>query len=249
MKKILILTLFFVGTLLQSGAAHAFVVDGNLSDWGVTPGLYGASTWTPGAGIQYTVEDQSPSTPGGYLNPGYGGQGFDAEAMYATYDNNNLYFAIVTGKSPGTDLGYRPGDIAFDFGNDGSYEYGIETTGANQGNLYSVNSWGTGLWGTGDPTEMTGNPLLLGSGSLVYNMLTVGGNPLYLGDHYVIEGYIPLSLFGSNWSRGFKMSWTETCGNDVISMNVHTAPEPATMALFGMGLAGLGVLRRRQFKA
>ena len=256
MRKLSLIILLFVGFMFQAGLAHAytfnpgFIADGKLNEWGVTPGAFGASQWVPNAGIFYTEEDQSPNVSGGYLNPGYGGQAFDAEAMYAAYDSTNLYFAIVTGKTPGDTNGYRPGDIAFDFGKNGSYEYGIETTGSNSGKLYSVSSWHLSGWDHTTPTEMDQHGNSLGIGPLVYNQVEdANHHDIYLGDHYVIEGYIPISYFGSAWNQGFTMSWTETCGNDVIKLNVTPTPEPATMMLFGMGLAGLGVLRKRQFKA
>jgi hypothetical protein len=249
MKKLLFLIALFAAVLLQTGNAQAFTfnANGSLTEWGVLPGTFGHSDWTPDAGIFSAVEDQDPAV--NYLNPGYGAQQFDAEAMYVKYDATNLYFAIVTGKDPGTGGGYRPGDIAFDFGSNGSYEYGIETTGGNAGKLYTVSSWNKGIWNNVDPTEMKVTGVLKGTGSLAYNNCYYGDNSK--GNHYVIEGSIARSYFGSDWNNGFTMSWTQTCGNDVIRLNIPptATPEPATMLLFGMGLAGVGVLRKRQFKA
>ena len=53
--------------VMSAPAAHAFTIDGVVSDWGITPGGYGASDWTPNAGIQYALEDQNPAVD--YLNP------------------------------------------------------------------------------------------------------------------------------------------------------------------------------------
>jgi hypothetical protein len=108
-------------TQVFAQAALYNVTDGSLNDWGVTPGY----DWTPNPGIFYTLEDYLPgSNRDGYLDPGWGGQTFDAEAMYLNYDNNYLYYAIVTGMPKGGNSGLLPGDIAISFNNEG-FEYGI----------------------------------------------------------------------------------------------------------------------------
>ncbi|HRE16737.1 MAG TPA: hypothetical protein PLW86_06650, partial [Rhodocyclaceae bacterium] len=65
MKKTLA---FCCAALLGTPAMAAIVVNGNLADWGVTRSG-SASNWTPGAGISYTVEDQTGNLSA-YLNPG-----------------------------------------------------------------------------------------------------------------------------------------------------------------------------------
>lgn len=235
---------------------YAYVIDGNLSDWGVSPGSFGSSDWSPNTGIHYTEEDQSPSI--NFLDPGYGGQTFDAEAMYIDFDNTNLYFAIVTGFPSSGSGSYYPGDIAFDFGIDGIYEYGVAATthnGFSRGSLYTVSKWGNGLnnWGYGNvgylgaPTKiLTGTLKYDPPGTnLVYNNTYYGASSK--GKHYVIEGYIPYSYFGSNWEENFRVHWTQTCGNDFIKLDMHhSTPEPATLTLFGMGLLGLVGLKRKK---
>ena len=73
------------------GASADIMVNGNLSDWGVTPG----SQWHNSIGAFEWIEPQVGND--GYVGPGYGGQRFNVEAMYAHADSNYLYYAIVTG--------------------------------------------------------------------------------------------------------------------------------------------------------
>ena len=113
-----------VFTFLLAGAAQpasaVITVDGLISDWGVTPGPFsnGASQWTPGAGIDFIQEDQDPEVD--FLGPGFGGQRFDVEAIYFTQQGPTAYFAVVSGFPLAGWPGYSAGDLAFDFGSDGS---------------------------------------------------------------------------------------------------------------------------------
>ena len=115
----------FGAVLTFSGAAAAaFTIDGNLNDWGINH-----TTWAPSAGIHATVEDQTGSGSF-FLAPGWGGQAYDAEALYAQILGNTLYIALATGHNPTTAQNpgansYGAGDFAIDFGKNGSYEVGI----------------------------------------------------------------------------------------------------------------------------
>lgn len=226
--------------------SFAYTIDGNLADWGVTPKKFTNSDWIPNSGVYYSVEDYEQETAGGFVDPGWGGQLFDAEAMYFDYDSANIYFAIVTGHPSGGSNGWKPGDIAFDFKKDGSYEYGIETTGSSskKGTLYSVSSWGSGLWGAAsDPTQIITATTIYNppDTNLNYNKTYYGGD-----GHYVIEGYMPYSYFGSDWGNDFRMHWTQTCGNDAINLDVNMVPEPGSIMLLGMGILGLFGLRKKK---
>ncbi|GAB4297691.1 MAG: hypothetical protein OHK0026_08770 [Rhodocyclaceae bacterium] len=257
-------------------AAHAAVitVDGNPSDWGIhTNG--NAADWTPSAGILATVEDQNGGL-GTYLGPGYGGQRYDAEALYAWKDATNLFIALVTGLPPDTRLGsnsFPPGDFLFDFGRDGVYDFGVVTTNALKadgtqlrpglivGGLYAVTSqaddWYFGLW-SGQNANYPGgrDPVALkcpGSDCSLAGIVDVATGGPYSpigalgGNHYVIEASVPMSLFGSRAGQDLDIQWAMFCGNDVIQVDPPgSVPEPATLPLAAAGLAGLLWLRRRQ---
>jgi hypothetical protein len=113
--------------LLVNGSARAGVtVDGNLSDWGVVSvadnngSNYGVSnnstgtTGLPGGGTAYYhTEDQNDNAgDGGFLDPNYGGQNYDAEYMGATIQGTKMSIAIVTGQRSDNGLNrFAPGDI------------------------------------------------------------------------------------------------------------------------------------------
>jgi hypothetical protein len=264
--------------LLGGSTAPAFVIDGNLSDWGVQRNG-NASDWTPNSSVAaYLVEDQHGSN---YLNPGYGGQPYDAEAIYVAFDANNLYIAVATGHNPNTpDIftaagdSYAPGDLAIDFGRDGSFEYGIELLGSattQKGHVYSGVNWGLGVWKangawTGyydpnaagnmalataaDPTSILGGSDV-GTGTVAYTTIGQDNYGTWEHDlHYFYEVSVPLSSFGADWGgKAFDVHWTQNCANDSILVDPVPGgplPEPGTLALLPLGMIGLMAVRRKK---
>lgn len=207
-----------LGSLALSGSACAITVDGSLDDWGVDH-----STWTPSTGIQRTIEDQAGSGSY-YLNPGWGGQAYDAEALYATISDGKLFIALATGHNPRTlqnpaGNSYGAGDFGIDFGKDGIYEIGININhaltrsgtsytfenGFVEGGVYKDASWNLGLWNTSgaydpthpdpsSPTSLDGGTLI-GNASLVYTTTAATGFGASPTDpHYFYEMSVDLSL-------------------------------------------------------
>ncbi|HOW59360.1 MAG TPA: hypothetical protein PLO78_06530 [Candidatus Omnitrophota bacterium] len=232
-------------------ASAAMVVDGSLSDWGVTPGAYNGSQaqWAPGAGVSYISEDQNPSVD--YLNPGWGGQQFDVEALYFKREADIAYFALVTGFPITGARGWGAGDLAIDMGSDTSYEFGVKldsyNSTATRGNLLRNATWSFPYYDSG-PCRLlggidAGDPLL---SDVLFGYANIGNG------HYVYEYGINIALFGAYWDAvtywnpDFTVHWTMGCGNDALDLHVRPVlnPEPQTYFLLFVGL-GLFLLYRR----
>jgi len=249
-------------TTLMSSSAFAFNIDGNVADWGVTQ-TGSSSAWNPTTGLVagYAVEDQHDN----YLSPGYGGQAYDAEALYIAYDSSNLYIALATGHNPlmgtsGGPSGYAAGDFAIDFGKNGSWDFGVETTGSNgmtQGHVYSNVNWmlGQAYPSSAHPASILGGTDV-GTGSVVYTTTPATGYGSWTGDqHYFYEVSVPLTAFGNNWANNneFTVHWTMNCANDAIQASAaingaggNNLPEPGTLTLLPLGLIGIAALRRNR---
>lgn len=113
--------------LAPVAAQASVVVDGNLfttpTEWNIDKATLKAS-----GGVSYVVEDYFYGTP----NPGepYGGQAYDAEALYMQVQGGTLYIGMITGYNP-ADGDYAPGDFLFDFGQDGTKDYALVVNNTN----------------------------------------------------------------------------------------------------------------------
>lgn len=246
MRKYFIAVIIAVSvcTILSADSQAGFVVDGYLhDDWGVRPGAYGSSDWAQNGGILGYEEDQK-DTSNGYLNPGYGGQKFDSEAIYATRSGGNIYLAIVTGHPQDGWNTRKPGDVFINFGT--GMQYGLSVRGADAGRLYKNPVWNTDpFWGTTTPTDMK-NGAWTDKGFIEFVYFHTYHGSGTSNDHWVMEIRIPESFFGTDWMNGGYVSWTQTCANDVIRLDIpSTTPEPASMALLGAGIIGIISSRRR----
>lgn len=265
--------------ILVANPASAFsiAVDGKLSEWLEAP-KGNAGDWTRilDKNIKSMVEDETGRS--GYLNPGYGGQAYDAEAMYVYKSSVSIDIAIVTGLSPLTPTDrYPAGDIAIDFGyveNDPNYEPGFDiglvTLGdgvglGTAGELYDVTVWNYGLWtapgvlGNTETDFKKTHPTSTAEGTLInpnekvalaYSQIPIKGLGEFANDeHYVIEASIPLSLLTNfNTSEPFLVHWTMACANDFVQVD-PPGTVPAPAPLGLMLLGLLPVLRYRRGRA
>lgn len=239
---VVVSVIFFVSSI-----AHGFVVDGQLGDWGVTPFTH----WTPTATHTGYIVDNWGDKPGQTGSYPDGGEAFDLEAGYATFDQANLYIAIVSSMpQAGVNDPYGrpnhllPGDIAIDFNGASGYEWGIIGSGSQMGTVVHKPSWSLpdgsiGIPANG-PSTLSGGTRT-GQGSAVY----VDAGALEPdGSHtYVIEMAIPWSLLqaeGPIYTAQFHYSMT--CGNDVLNWGMTvppSVPEPSVIALVATALVGM----------
>ena len=94
-----------------------------------------------------------------------------------------------------------------------------------------------------------------------FNFNTLDGTPYDETSTYILEWTIDIAVLASlltpvDGDLPFDLSqlsfhWTIQCGNDFIEIppreNQPVIPEPATIALLGLGLAGIGLIRKRPF--
>lgn len=241
-------------------SAAPYVIDGSFADWGVNHTTLVSST-----AREQIQEDQHDN----FLNPGFGGQRYDAEAMYLDWDDTYFYVGVITGlpsnnaHNPAGNS-YGPGDIIFDFGKDNDPEFALKlrtADGLTKGKLYAPGAWQYGIWSSpgvlATPSQPSTDIVGIQSGTavanahLVYNNNYTTGLGQWLADkHYFIEARIPLSAFGSNWlSTGpvtaLDVHWAALCANDIILVDPAPVSEPGAAGLMGLALGSLVMAGRK----
>lgn len=244
----LILTLF-IGSALTALPAFGYVLDGDLSDWGVTP----FTDWVPDSpNIDWTEEDDTKRADTD--DPFY--EWWDIEAMYFDDDPNYFYFAIVT--SNHYINGWGSEDMGVDLNADGDYEFGVNIAPTNMANAFNNN---TGVWDVDTWAIYRGHEYRVLAGTKLdtypgaYDLYKKYAGPIEADpfpDTWILEGRLDRLLFGAPLPVGtpVELHLTRiTCLKDwmTVSGTINTTiPEPATVLLLGGGILGLSGLRRRK---
>jgi len=291
-KALLMVCTLGVGLSAES-MAGVIVVDGNLSDWGLF--AEASPTWSPkgngslmthakggtyyadsgsythnGYQIYYTVDDYITGG-NGFLSPGYGGQAYDAEAIYLTWDAKSLYVALVTGHDPNTrnnPIGntYSAGDFALNFWSgtdDRTYEFGIRTPRQSNNidkfaDVYKTTNddwFKDPLWGTRAVTSLDTSKLIA-SDFAGRAIMVVQPGPKKIGagsdaSRWIYEISVNWSIFGALAPNSkLNVSWAMNCANDLIEVDppLSIVDEPPVWALLGLALPAVFWRRRRSSK-
>lgn len=252
------LAIALILTLALGPSAHAF--SWTFHDYGVGPFDFN-NNWSP---VDYPYGIGHLPSPGGLSE---GGEKFDLEGFHAAISGSKLFMSMTSSfsdsvYSTGWRTWYRQGDIFINV-DGGDWDYAIDVS-TNE--FVRVGSWNyitdkTGSYysdvtirnAVGAFEVATGTSLT--AAAYVDNYYTsLETNPLapslYQGTH-VLEWEVDMSGLSAAdiaalTGGPLQFHATLECGNDLIDQEINPIPEPGTLMLFGMGLAGLAYRLRRR---
>ncbi|MFD2231242.1 hypothetical protein [Alkalimarinus sediminis] len=234
-------------TLLVTSASHAAPIS-----------LWDNEGWTQFA-------DDEGVQNGGYVDPGYGGQKFDAEYLYYKLEGSVISFGIqagfdlIDGKVRYSNKNYYTGDLALSFDNDASnYEYAVDFglltrdyhggdiveadnngDGKDDAGLYRVSSWNNDIiYNDSAPFAMDGGTFVKG---LESNRSGQDGVSYFR--------IVSFDLAGLGFGNQLELDahWTMSCGNDVLEGHVSAeVSEPNTIPMLALGVLALAAMRRNK---
>ena len=238
MKKTLVLTI--IGLLMVAVAplsAYALDLGNNITIFDGTANPTATNSW-------FRTQEDNEVEPYAVT-----GQQWDLEGFF--YNANTAVLSMVGGFDFANGVeGVTAGDLFVDV-DGGGYDYVMALNYAGlEYSLYQITA-DTVLTLADEPTMQASNPvsydslgIYLGSDSFLYTTGLTDADVGFTGDYHNLVQFDLALLSQFADLSNFTVHSTMTCGNDNL-MGHYPVPEPASMALFGLGLLGVFTRKRK----